>query len=119
MTMILLIVKIVLALLFGLAGIMKATRSMEQLAGAGMTWVNEYPETSVRLVGILELIGALGIILPTLTGFMPVSSLICSLCLAVVMVLAAVHHYKHKEFKNIAINVVLFALCAFVAYNSL
>jgi hypothetical protein len=35
------------------------------------------------------------------------------------MVLAAVHHYKHKEFKNIAINVVLFALCAFVAYNSL
>ena len=117
--MILLIVKIVLALLFGLAGIMKATRSMEQLAGAGMTWVNEYPETSVRIVGILELIGALGVILPTLTGFLPVVTLMSSLCLGLTMVFAALHHYKHKEFKNIAVNAVLFALCAYVSYCSL
>lgn len=117
--MILLIVKIVLALLFGLAGVMKATRSMEQLASAGMTWVNEYPESSVRIVGILELIGALGVILPAFTDFLPVSTLICSTCLAVVMVMAALHHYKHKEFKNIVINVVMFALCAYVSYCSL
>lgn len=117
--MILLTVKIVLALLFGLAGIMKATRSMEQLAGMGMTWVNEYPENSVRLIGILELMGGLGLILPTLTGFLPVITLMSSVCLAVTMILAALHHYKHKEFKNIAINVVFLALCAFVAYSSL
>jgi uncharacterized membrane protein YphA (DoxX/SURF4 family) len=117
--MILLIVKIVLALLFGLAGIMKATRSMEQLAGAGMTWVNEYPETSVRLVGILELIGALGVILPALTDFLPIITLISSTCLGMTMVFAALHHYKHKEFKNIVINVVLFALCAYLSYSSL
>jgi uncharacterized membrane protein YphA (DoxX/SURF4 family) len=117
--MTLLIVKIVLAVLFGLAGIMKATRSMEQLAGAGMTWVNEYPENSVRLVGILELLGALGVILPTATGFLPVITLMSSACLGITMILAALHHYKHKEFKNIAVNAVLLSLCAFVAYSSL
>jgi len=33
--------------------------------------------------------------------------------------MAGLHHYKHKEFKNIVINVVLFALCAYVSYCSL
>jgi uncharacterized membrane protein len=117
--MILLIAKIALAALFGMAGIMKTTRSMEQLAGAGMTWVNEYPENSVRLVGILQLLGALGVILPTITGFLPIITLMSSACLGLAMVMAALHHYKHKEFKNIIVNVVLLALCAFVAYNSL
>lgn len=117
--MILLIAKIALAALFGLAGIMKTTRSMEQLAGAGMTWVNGYPENSVRLVGIMELLGALGVILPTVTGFLPIITLISSACLGITMILAALHHYKHKEFKNIAVNVVLLALCAFVVYSSL
>lgn len=118
--MTILIVKIVLAVLFGMAGLMKATRSMDQLAGAGMTWVNEYPESSVRLVGILELLGAMGVILPALfIEFPPVVTLISSTSLGVVMILAALHHYKHKEFKNIIINVVLWALCAMVTYNSL
>lgn len=117
--MTLLIVKIILAALFGLAGIMKATRSMEQLSGAGMTWVNEYPETSVRLVGILELLGALGVILPSLTGFLPIVTLMSSTCLGLTMIFAALYHYKHKEFKNIAINAVLLTLCAYVSFCSL
>lgn len=117
--MTILIAKIVLAAIFGMAGVMKATRSMEQLAGMGMTWVNEYPETSVRIVGILQLLGALGVILPSLTGFLPVITLMSSACLGVTMVLAAMYHYKHKEFKNIPVNVVLLLMCAFVVYNSL
>ena len=117
--MTILIAKIVLAVLFGLAGTMKATRSMEQLAGAGMNWVKEYPENSVRLIGILQLLGALGVILPTLTGFLPITTMICAACLGVMMIFAALHHYKHKEYKNIGINAVLFLLCAFIVYNSL
>jgi len=117
--MTILIAKIVLAVLFGLAGTMKATRSMEQLAGAGMNWVKEYPENSVRLIGILQLLGALGVILPTLTGFLPITTLISAACLGMMMFFAALHHYKHQEYKNIGINVVLFSLCVFVVYNSL
>src|SRR5262252_2653165 len=65
------IVQILLALAFLMAGILKTMQPIDKLA-ARMKWVNSLrPPQLVRLIGVLELLGAIGLILPAVTGIWP------------------------------------------------
>ncbi|MEV5839334.1 DoxX family protein [Nocardia sp. NPDC052112] len=59
-----------LALFYCYAGALKITRNRDQLRPM-MTWVDRVPLPAVRIVGALEVLGALGLILPPLIGLMP------------------------------------------------
>jgi uncharacterized membrane protein YphA (DoxX/SURF4 family) len=102
------------AFMFGMAGIMKMSQPKEKLAPK-MPWVNEYSANNVKLVGLAELLGAIGLILPWATGIAKVLTPLAALGLALIMVLAAIHHARRKEFQGIGVNVVLFAISIFVA----
>src|SRR4051812_48172568 len=60
------IVQALLALAFGMAGLMKLTQPKQKLAGQ-MAWVEDFAPNTVKLIGTLELLGAIGLILPLLT----------------------------------------------------
>jgi putative oxidoreductase len=107
-----------LALAFLLAGVPKATQPIPALAKR-ITWANDVPEPLVRLIGVAEILGALGLILPALTGILPWLTVAAAIGLAVVMAAAIIFHILRGETNRIAMNVILLALLLFVVYGRL
>lgn len=99
-----------------MAGFMKSTQPIETL-GATLPWVNGVPAALVRFIGISELAGGLGLILPQLTGIRPQLTPLAAWGLALVMVLAAIFHISQGEYPAVAFNAVLGGLAAFTAYK--
>ena len=110
------VVQILLALAFGLAGIMKVTQPIDRLE-TRMGWVKSVGPAGVRLIGSLEILGAIGLILPAVTGILPWLTPIAAACLALTMIGAMIVHGLRGEYSQIGINVVLLLLTLFVAYG--
>lgn len=105
-----------LAALFLAAGIGKVSQPHQKLAEQ-MGWPEDFSANSVKFVGGVEILGALGLILPGITGIAPVLTPIAASGLAVDQVGAMVVHARRKETAKIIANVVLFALAVFVAWG--
>ncbi len=110
------IVQIVLAAAFVIAGVMKSTQPKEKLA-TKLPWVEDFGPGTVRLIGVAELLGGLGLILPAATGIAPILTPIAATGLAIIMVLAALTHIRRKEPSTVLFNLILFALAALVAWG--
>jgi hypothetical protein len=108
------IVAAVAALAFGAAGSLKLSQPKEKLQDR-MAWVEDFSPNMVRLIGAVELLGALGLILPGVTGIAPVLVPIAAAGLAITMLLAAGVHLRRGEPKLVPVNLVLFLLPAVVA----
>ena len=106
----------VLAAAFALAGVQKATQPKEKLVPR-LPWVQDFSPGTVRFIGVVELLGAVVLILPAATGIAPVLTPIAATGLAVLMVLAAATHIRRREPSGVAVNAVLFALAAVVAWG--
>lgn len=109
------IIQGILAAMFGMAGVMKSVQPKEKLAPQ-LPWVNDFPMPVVRFIGVSELLGAIGLIVPWATGIQPMLTPIAAVALVLVMALAAVYHAVKGEYKAIAFNIVLGGLAAAVAY---
>lgn len=110
------VVQVLLALVFGMSGMMKATRPVDQLAKM-LPWVNDFSAQTVRGIGILEVLAAIGLILPALTRILPVLTPLAAVGLVLTMIGAMIVHGRRKEYPGIAVNLVLLALAVFVAYG--
>jgi uncharacterized membrane protein YphA (DoxX/SURF4 family) len=115
MNIVLWVVQGLLALMFLSAGMMKAFQY--EKAQASLPWVKDSSKGFVTFVGVAELLGGLGLILPLALGIVPVLTPIAALALAVVMLLAAIFHAKRGEYKGIGMNIVLLALLVFVGIS--
>jgi uncharacterized membrane protein YphA (DoxX/SURF4 family) len=116
MNILLWIVQAVLAAAFVMSGLMKATQAKAKLESR-LPWVEDFSAGTVRFIGIAELLGGLGLILPAATGIAPILTPIAATGLAVIMVLAAATHIRRKEPSGVAVNAVLFLLAALVAWG--
>jgi uncharacterized membrane protein YphA (DoxX/SURF4 family) len=114
MNVVLWIVASLLAAAFFAAGLMKATQPKAKLA-ANMSWVEDYSDAQVKAIGLVEILGAVGLVLPAATGIATILTPLAATGLAVTMVLAALVHVRRNETKALPVNVVLFVLAAFVA----
>ena len=110
------VLQAVLAAFFLMTGLTKTTQPRDKLV-AKMPLAEELSIGTVRFIGSAEILGALGLILPAATGIVPILTPIAASALAVVMVLAAITHGRRRELPNIAINIVLLALLAVVAWG--
>lgn len=110
------IVQALLAIAFGMAGLMKITQPKEKLA-AQQPWVEDFAPTTVKLIGTLEVLGAIGLILPLLTGILPWLTPLAALSLALTMLGAMATHLRRHEYPNVVLNLVLLVLTALVAYG--
>ena len=109
------VIQALLAAAFGMAGFMKISSPIEQLAQAGMSFVNEYAESTVRLIGISELLGAIGLILPAALRIKPVLTPAAAVGISLIMISATGYHISHGE--PFIASIVLFLLAAFVAWG--
>lgn len=117
MNTILWIIQGVLAAMFAMAGTAKLTQSKEKLEKQ-FPWVADFSMSIVRCIGLSELLGAIGLIVPWLTGIAPVLTPVSAVGFCVIMVMATnIVHLKKREYQSVAINIILFLLAAFVAYG--
>jgi uncharacterized membrane protein YphA (DoxX/SURF4 family) len=113
------IVAALLAVAFGLSGAMKVFRPAPKLVEMGMGWVDDMPLRMVRTIGVLEILAALGLVLPPLLGIAPILAPLAATGLVLIMIGAIVTHARRKENNVIIGNVVLLVLAAFVAWGRL
>jgi hypothetical protein len=91
------VLQVVAALAFLGAGVMKLARPRRALVASGMGWAEDFSDGGVKGIGALEVVGALGLILPAITGIAPVLVPLAALGLALVMAAAVVVHVRKKE----------------------
>lgn len=121
MNIVLWVLQGLLAALFLMAGLMKATKSKEEIKESGgerMAWVDEISANNIKLIGILEILAAIGLILPQLTGILPWLTPLAAVGLVLTMIGAMVLHVRRGDgAQALMSNVVLLLLAAFVAYG--
>ncbi|MFI6478324.1 DoxX family protein [Nonomuraea sp. NPDC050663] len=103
------IVAALLALFFLYAGGKKVVQSQERLRPM-MGWVDTVPMPFVRAIGFLEVLGAVGLILPPLTGMAPWLAVAAAIGFAVIQVSATVLHLRRGEASAIWLNLALLVL---------
>ena len=108
------ILKGVIALLFTFTGVNKIFLPKAKLLDKGMKGLVDLDEKQIKSAGLLEVLGAFGLILPALLNIYPVLSAISALCLGLTMIVAGWINYKHKL--SILPNIVIFVICIFIAY---
>jgi len=84
------------ALVVTLTGTTKLVSPREQLARS-MHWATTWPRGRIKLLGLAEVAGAVGLVLPTATGIAPVLTPIAALCLAILMAGAIRTHRRLRE----------------------
>jgi len=112
MTLALWIVQVLLALLFVFAGGIKLVLPLDQLAGPF-----PLPGPFVRFIGVAELLGGLGLILPAALRIRPGLTPLAAAGLVIIMIGATVITLLGREFGGAAISFVVGVLAVFVAYG--
>ncbi|MNK18570.1 hypothetical protein D3C87_367780 [compost metagenome] len=80
-------------------------------------WTGEIPPAFVRLTGAIDLLGALGLLLPMLLRFKPILTPVAALGIVLLMVCAIIFHISRGEASQIGFNVVFALLAAFIAFG--
>ena len=110
------IVQGLLSVMFLMAGTMKATQPKEKLA-LKMPWVNDFSAIQVKIIGTLQFLAAIGLVLPMLLNIAPILTPLAAVGLMLTMSGAAIYHVTKQEYKEIAVNLVLLCMAAFVAFG--
>src|SRR4051812_10055796 len=100
MNTVLWISQVFLAIVFTYSGWMKSTQPERKLVEIGQTGVEGLPMLFIRFIGISELAGATGLIVPWASHILPVLTPLSAICLGIIMVPAASIHYKRSEKKS-------------------
>jgi uncharacterized membrane protein YphA (DoxX/SURF4 family) len=110
------VLQALLALAFLGAGTMKLLQPKKKLQER-MAYVEDFSEPTVKFIGAVEALGALGLILPAATGIAPILTPLAATGLAVIMALAVAVHFRRGEAKMTPVNVVLFVIAAIIAWG--
>ena len=90
------VMQVFLAAVFAVAGTVKLALPRARLARR-MHWAAAWPPQRIQLLGLAEVAGALGLVLPAATSIAPVLTPLAAVCLAVLMVGAARTHQRLGE----------------------
>ncbi len=104
----------ILAAIFLAAGTTKLLRSKDALADAGMGWVQDFEAPALKVIGLLEVLAAIGLVLPYFVG-VGVLVPLAATGLGLLMVGAMLTHLRREEHSLVAVNGVLLLMAAAVA----
>jgi uncharacterized membrane protein YphA (DoxX/SURF4 family) len=108
-----------IALMFAMAGFMKLSKSKEELKKQGsMAWVSDVSSSNIKLIGTLEILAAIGLIVPQLSGILSWLTPLASVGLAFTMIGALALHLRRGDGKQAILpTVMLLLIVAFIAYG--
>ena len=94
-------------------GLMKILMSIPALA-AMWPWAGELPKPIVRLLGVVDLAGGVGVLAPMLTGILPRLTVLAAAGCAALQVCAIIFHTSRGEYGGLPVNAVFLALAVFI-----
>ena len=110
-----------LAAIFLIAGAIKVIKSKDELkvlGGEKMNWVDSISAVSVKLIGTIEVLAAIGLILPQLTGILPWLVPLAAFGLVLTMIGAVMLHQRRGEGPKAIVQVIiLLVMAAFTTYG--
>lgn len=115
LNIILWVAQIGLAGMFIMAGVMKTFTPISELA-VQQPWANDLPGL-VRFIGITELLGGIGLILPILLNIKPFLTPLSALGIALIMLFAIGFHVTRGEFGAVSLNLLLCVAALFIAWG--
>ena len=107
------IVQALLAAAYALIGGIHVSRPLDELSKR-MKWVSAVPAGLVRFIGVVEVLGAIGLILPMVTNIAPWLTVAAAAGLALLQVFAIALHLSRHEARDVPGNAVLLLLAVFV-----
>lgn len=117
MNVVLWIIAIVLAVVFLGSGLAKITRPKDALAASNMGFVEDFSPGTIKAIGVAEVLAAIGLILPGITGIAPILVPLAASGLVLLMIGAIITHVRRKELPMVIGNVVLLILAAIEAWG--
>lgn len=110
------VVQVLLAAMFILSGFVKVSMPIEKLSTM-LPWATSVPAVLVKFIGLSELLGGLGLLLPSLLRIKPALTVWAGLGLATIMLLAIPFHISRGEAHLIGMNAVFMLMALFVAWG--
>ena len=105
-----------LALAMLAAGGMKLSQTKEQLMASGnMDWTEDFSAPQIKGIGTLEVLAALGLILPAVLDIAPVLVGVAAVGVVLLMLGAVATHLRRKEGQMVPVNLVIAAIAVFIA----
>lgn len=111
------IVQLLLGFTFISVGVVKLIMPVERLMEMGAEYAAVLPSALLLFIGLAELLGGIGVIVPALLRIKPWLTPLAALGLLAIMVLAFGYHVQHSEWHALPINTILGAMAAFVAWG--
>jgi uncharacterized membrane protein YphA (DoxX/SURF4 family) len=108
--------QVLLTLVFAVTGFMELTISAADLT-LKMPVGLALPLALIRFIGVAEVAGAIGLILPSATRILPVLTPVAAGALALVMALAAILHASRGEIASLFTVLVLGSVAVFIAWG--
>ncbi|WP_460669810.1 DoxX family protein [Larkinella ripae] len=106
-----------LAIIFLYSGLMKSTKTERELVAMGQTGVEHLPLALIRFIGLAELLGVVGLFVPLLVNRYTGLASLAAIGLGLIMIPAALIHYRRGEKKTACLNGLIFLICLLVAYG--
>src|SRR4051812_29542459 len=106
----------ILFAMFVMSGVMKLATPIPQLS-AMMPWTGQLSQGFVRFIGVVDLAGALGILLPALTRIQPRLGILAAVGIIILQIFAIVFHSSRGEFAVLPLNFILLPLAIFVLWG--
>ncbi|MEV8404238.1 DoxX family protein [Streptomyces niveus] len=82
-----------------------------------MAWAKSFSAGQVKTIAALEVVAALGLILPAATGIATVLTPLAAVGVALIMIGAVVIHARRSEWPNVGVNIVLLAVAIVIAWG--
>ena len=101
---------------FTLFGAMKIFMPVEAMASMWV-WPGQVPPAFLRIMGVIDVAGGLGVLLPALTRVQPRLGVLASLGCVLLQVAAMVFHTWRGEYSALPLNLILLALSAFILWG--
>ena len=108
------IIQAVLAAIFLATGLVKLTQSRAKMAAGPMKWAADVSDGTFRAIGLAEVLGAIGLIVPGMLGVASILTLLAALGLALTMVVAALTHVRTGERERVVVPLALLLLLVVV-----
>lgn len=106
-----------LAGIFLASGLLKLSRSKQELAALGQAWVDDFSARTVKAIGFLEVLAAIGLILPPILGIGSILAPAAAAGLVLLLLGAAFVHVRRKEIPGVAVSLVLLILALVITWG--
>jgi uncharacterized membrane protein YphA (DoxX/SURF4 family) len=112
------VVQGILAAMFLMAGAMKAMKGQKGLMEEPRTaWAEDVPDAQIRIIGMLEVLAAVGLVLPMALDIVPILTAWAAAGVVVVLAGSIVLHKRRGESQAIMMNGMFMILGIFVAWG--